>query len=296
MTQESPLNTAAVSAASALKITRSAAWQTFAHAQQEAVNANALLIAPSDLLCGLVLNVQAINVHDTLLKLGVERNDETLSALRSNRTMPATMKDILLSRLYGHYREIVARSVNETENLLVERLKTLQMDILPQIEESAAQSIKSFRACNIDEDEAIDAVRELREATLNEIANIQSTLQKTSASVTQRALSINEPAKLLSSWHWSTNKGLPPAVNAIDIEHVFSKESQHILCIAREVACDSWIENMHLLYALAADLEGPGQKALKAISVDPIMLRLLIQERMAPSEVNTWNSSQENLS
>lgn len=292
MTQESPLTTLAVAAASALKITRSAAWQTFAHAQQEAISANALLITPSDILCGLLLNVQAVNAHDALLKLGVKRNDETLSAIRSNRTMPATMKDILLSRLYSHYREVVARSVNDTENILVQRLKTLQLEILPEIEEASAQAIKSFRACNIDEDEAIDAVRELREATLNEIATIQSTLQKTSASITQRALSINEPAKLLSSWHWTANKGLPPAANATDIEHVFSKESQHILCLAREVACDSWIENMHLLYALAADLEGPGQKALKAISIDPIMLRLLIQERMAPSEVNAWNSSQ----
>jgi peroxiredoxin family protein len=279
MNEPSTIAHNAITAASALKMTRAAAWQTFAHAQQEAAKADALSIAPSDLLCGILLNTQAINAHHALKQLGVSRNDETVKLIRARRTLPATMKDILLSNLYGQYREVLSGAISETETMLVQRLTKLQQETLPQIEQLAQESTNRLRACNISDD-AIAEIKDLREAVLTEITTIQSMLQKTSATINQRALSINQPAKVLSSWQWAMNKGIPPAIKARDLDNVFSKDSQYILCLAREAAGESWIENGHLLYALAADNDGPGLEILKAISVDPVMLRMLIQDSM----------------
>lgn len=280
MNEQSTLALNAVTAASALKMSRPAVWQTFAHAQQEAAKASSLLIAPSDLLCGILLNTQAIHAHHALQQLGVERRDDTIATIRANRTLPTSMNDILRSNLYAKYRGILSSAVSETENALVQRLKTLQTETLPEIEQLAKEAAKYLGSPSLDDDAASE-IRELRESVTTEITTIQSILQKSCSAINERAFSYAQPAKLLASWQWAMNKGLPPEIKPKDLDHVFSKESQHILCLVKEVACDGWIENAHLLYALAGNLNGPGQRALESLSADPVMLRMLLRDTMS---------------
>ncbi len=276
MLEPSTLNHTAISAAHALKTTAPIAWESLSHAHAEANKAGSVLIAPTDILAGILLNTGAVSAHHVLQQLGVERNDETLDTLQANRTVPSAMKEILLSNLFGKYRSLVTETVARAKDQLLQELALLQDEIIPQAEEQANASVASLIQCGMNKDEAIDAVRELRESTLAELNAINTLFEKIITNIDERSRSITGPSTMLSTWIWSARKGIYPHVKADAVGNIFSKETQHILCLARESTKSSLVGNEHLLLGLASD-DGPGHAALNALSIDPSTLSWLIR-------------------
>lgn len=277
---DSTLNPTTVSAAHALKITRPSAWDSIALAQIEAGKADSLLITPADILAGILLNTGAVNAHHILQQLGVQRTNETVEKLIANRSPAAGLKSMVLSGLYGSYRRLVTEAVARAESELLKQTQEMQ-ERIAHVESLAEQSVHNLTQCGMDENEAIEAVRELRQNCLTELSAINNALAKSKDLIKQKTLSITGPTAILTAWVWNAKKGVYPHIKTDDLSNIFSKESQHICCLARESdESASSLGNEHYLLGLAADLEGPGHAALQTISVDPAMLRFLLRESM----------------
>ncbi|MBX9771002.1 MAG: hypothetical protein K2X29_06505, partial [Candidatus Obscuribacterales bacterium] len=231
---ESTLNKTTASATYALKTTHPLAWDSLAHAHAEASKAGSVLITPTDILVGILLNTGAVNAHHALWQLGVERIDETMDKLRSNRPVPSNMKDIRLSSLFGSYRRLVESTVSEAKDVLLQELARLQDEIIPQVEQLANEAVKSLTQCGMDEDQAIDAVRELRESTNEEMSAINCYFEKAINGIDERSRSITGPSSILSTWILNARKGIYPYIKADDVDNIFSKDSQLLFCLARQ--------------------------------------------------------------
>lgn len=225
---------------------------------------------------GILLNTGAVNAHHALWQLGVERIDETMDKLRSNRPVPSNMKDIRLSSLFGSYRRLVESTVSEAKDVLLQELARLQDEIIPQVEQLANEAVKSLTQCGMDEDQAIDAVRELRESTNEEMSAINCYFEKAINGIDERSRSITGPSSILSTWILNARKGIYPYIKADDVDNIFSKDSQLLFCLARQSNNRALMGNEHLLLGLAA-ADGPGHAVLQSISVDPDKLRWLIK-------------------
>lgn len=276
MSESSTLNKTTASATHALKTTHPTAWDSIAHAHAEANKAGSVLITPTDILLGIMLNTGAVNAHHVLWQLGVERNDETLDKLRSNRPVPSNIKNIRLSSLFGSYRRLVENTVGEAKDTLLQGLARLQDEIIPEVEQLADEAVKSLTQCGIDEDEAIETVRELRESTLTEMSAINSFFEKAINSIDDRSRSITGPSSILSTWILNARKGIYPYIKADDVENMFSRDSQLLICLARRATNKVSMTNEHLLLGLAS-ADGPGHAVLQSISVDPAKLQWLIK-------------------
>jgi len=266
-----------VSATHALKTLKPIAWESLSYAYAEANKAGSVLIAPTDILAGILLNTGAVAAHHTLRQLGIERTDETMNALRSNRTVPSSMQEILLSNLYGNYRRLTEQAVSRAKDILLQELELLQDETIPNAEALADSAVNSLTKCGMDSDDAINAVRELRESILAELNAINATFEKTTSLIDERSKSITGPSSMLSAWILNAKKGIYPHIKTDDVGNIFSKASLNICCLARKSTNKPLIDNEHLLLGMTADSDGPGHAALQALSIDPSALRWLIR-------------------